>query len=92
MIDQQDLVSMLREIASYERGFKQQAFDNAASSIASLDKNRFEIFINEGKYSKLPGVGKSVSECIKEYKENQTISRLDHLREINNKLKYPDFS
>lgn len=82
-INQEDLVSMLREIASYERGFKQQAFDNASSSIAGLSNLEFEEYINSGKFTKLTGVGKSVEACIKEFIETGNMSRLDNLRNSN---------
>lgn len=83
MYDQDELVSMLREIASYERGFKQQAFDNAASSISSLSTEDFNSYMTKGKYRSLPGVGKSVETCIQEYVISGNISRLDNLRDSN---------
>lgn len=77
MVDQSDLVSKLREIASYERGYRQQAFDNAALAISVLNKVEFENYINSGKFMSLRGVGRSVEKCIVEYISEGTIKRLE---------------
>lgn len=89
--DKNDLVSMLNEIASYERGFKQQAFSNAATSIAVLSNKEFEEAVENNKVQSLPGVGKSIKSCIEEYIETGTITRLENYRSSGS-LKIPDFS
>ena len=90
-VDKEDLVSMLSEIASYERGFKQQAFSNAAMSISVLSDEEFQSAIENNRLTSLPSVGKSIKSCIEEYIETGYMSRLDEYRKSGS-LKAPDFS
>lgn len=84
MIDKNELIDVLREIASYERGFKQVAFDNAATAISTLDNDKFKEYIDRGCFTELRGVGKSVEKCIVEFINEGTVQRLEEHRQNNN--------
>lgn len=92
MVDQEDLVLMLQEIASYERGYKQSAFNNAASAIAALTQDDFNSYIERGHFMELHGVGNSVNKCIKEYIETGTMTRLEEHRKNDDNLRNPFLS
>lgn len=89
-VNQEDLVRKLREISSYERGYKQQAFSNAALAIEILNPDEFRNYINSGEFMSIRGIGRSVEKCIIEYVTEGKIQRLeDH--KSSNKIPTPFF-
>lgn len=78
----EDLADMLREIGQYEQGFKARAFINAADFLICMTEEKFNQVED---FTKLPGIGRSVNTCIKEFIETGQMTRLTELRnKLNN--------
>ena len=71
-------IADLLEIEGVE--FKPRAYRKAAQNIESLSVDIEELY-KKGQLEKIPGVGKSIAEKIKEYLETGKIKKLEELRE-----------
>ena len=79
----QEIAKILYEIADLLEiegvEFKPRAYRKAAQNIESLSIDIEELY-EENKLEKIPGVGKSIAEKIKEYIETGKVKKLDELR------------
>lgn len=89
MITKNEIVDMLSELSRFERGFKQQAFMNAASSIDILSIDEFNNCRDKGSFREISGIGKSANDLIIEAISTGKMSRLELYRKENeNKTTY----
>ncbi len=80
----QEIAKILYEIADLLEiegvEFKPRAYRKAAQNIESLSVDIEELY-KKGQLEKIPGVGKSIAEKIKEYLETGKVRKLEELRE-----------
>ncbi len=80
----QEIAKILYEIADLLEiegvEFKPRAYRKAAQNIESLSVDIEELY-KKGQLEKIPGVGKSIAEKIKEYLETGKVKKLEELRE-----------
>lgn len=72
-----DLVSIIKEIAQLEAGFKSRAYYRAAQTLIGISEQEFN---DRVRFNDLPNVGSSIEAKILEFKETGVVAKLGSLR------------